>query len=166
MPSIYNPRQVVLVTSRAEADIIGKKQLKDDIITLSWHMPVSFDPAIYAVAIGKSKFSSKLIEKSGVFVVNFIPQTLEKQALFCGTHSGQHIDKFKESGLTREEAEKIDCPAVKEALACIECELINTVEAGDHFIFIGSVIHSAEKKEGKRLFQKPSASGYKFTTTV
>ena len=166
MPSIYNPRQVILVTSRAEIEIIGKDVVKEDIITLSWHMPVSFDPAIYAIAIGKSKFSSKLIQKSGVFAVNFIPKELEKQALFCGTHSGQHTDKFKETGLTREEAEKIECPRVKEALAYIECELINTVEAGDHYIFIGKVINSAEKGHGKRLFQSPSATGYKFTTTA
>lgn len=166
MPSIYNPSQVVLVTSRAEIDIIGKEVVKDDIITLSWHMPVSFDPAIYAVAIGKSKFSAKLIGKSGVFVVNFIPQTLEKQAIFCGTHHGEHMDKFRETGLTREEAEKIECPRIKEALAYIECELVNTVEAGDHYIFIGKVVNSAERGQGKRLFQKPSATGYKFTTTV
>lgn len=166
MPPIYNPRQTILVTSRAEIDIIGKEVLKDDIITLSWHMPVSFNPAIYAIAIGKSKFSSKLIEKSKVFVVNFISKTLEKQALFCGTHSGKHMDKFNESSLTIEEAEKIDCPKIKEALAYLECELINRVEAGDHFIFIGKVINSLEKKQGKRLFQKPTTTGYKFTTTI
>src|SRR3989338_5418406 len=165
MPSIYNPRQVILVTSRAEIEIIGKDVVKEDIITLSWHMPVSFDPAIYAIAIGKSKFSSKLIQKSGVFAVNFIPKELEKQALFCGTHHGEHMDKFKESKLTKEESEKIDCPRVKEALAYLECELINTVEAGDHYIFIGKVINSAEIKQGKRLFQGPSEAGYKFTTT-
>ena len=166
MPSIYNPRQVILVTSKAEIEIMGMEVLKDDIITLSWHMPVSFNPAIYAVAIGKSKFSSKLIQKSGVFAVKFIAKELEKQALFCGTHSGEHIDKFKETGLTREEAEKIECPRIKEALAYIECELVNTVEAGDHYIFIGKVINSFEKGEGKRLFQKPSEEGYKFTTTA
>ena len=166
MAAIYNPRQVILVTCRAEMDILGKKQLKDDIITLSWHMPVSFDPAVYAIAIGTAKFSSKLIQKSGVFVVNFIPNELEKQALFCGTHHGEHMDKFKETKLTKEESEKINCPRIKEALAYLECELINTVEAGDHFIFIGKVINSAEIKQGKRLFQGPSEAGYKFTTTI
>ena len=72
MPPIYNPRQTILVTSRAEIDIIGKEVQKDDIITLSWHMPVSFKPSIYAIAIGKSKFSSKLIEKSKDKKVYFI----------------------------------------------------------------------------------------------
>jgi len=160
--SINAPRQVVLVTTRANISILGKEKVKDNIITIAWHMPVSFEPNLYAIAVGKTRFSCKMIQESGVFVVNFIPFELKKQALECGLKSGAYTDKFSDTGLTKEEAKKIDCPRIKEALAYLECEVIKEVEAGDHIIFIGKILNSEEKKGGKRLFQ----IGNDFTTTT
>jgi len=163
MPSITNPRQVVLVSCRAKVDLLGKKVHKDNIIALSWHMPVSFSPVLYAIAIGKTRFSRKIIDESNVFVVNFIPHTLEEKALFTGRNSGIHIDKFKEAKLTKEEAESIDCPKIKQAIGYLECEVINQFEVGDHILYIGNVLKQDLKKNSKRLFQK---IGDKFTTTI
>jgi|TARA_B100001971_G_C18146357_1_gene513284 flavin reductase (DIM6/NTAB) family NADH-FMN oxidoreductase RutF len=162
MVSLNHPTQVVLVTSQAEVDVLGKTQVKEDIITIGWHMPTSFEPMLYAISVGKTRFSCKLIRESKAFVVNFMPYTLGKEVLFCGTRSGEHMDKFKESGLAKEGAEKIDCPRVKEASAYIECEVIQEIETGDHIIFVGSVVHSEAKNEAKRLLQK---SHTEFTTT-
>ena len=157
MSELTDPRQVILVTSREEMDVMGKKQVKDNIITLAWHMPVSFNPYLYAIAIGKTRFSCEIIKKSKAFVVNFVSDKLGKEALVVGTKSGQHIDKFSETGLTKEECESVDCPRIKEALGHIECEVINEVDAGDHIIFIGKVLNSEVKGKGKRLMQKEKA---------
>ncbi len=161
MSELTDPRQVILVTSREEMDILGKKQVKDNIITIAWHMPVSFNPKLYAISVGKTRFSCEIIKKSKAFVVNFIPFELKDKALLVGTKSGMHIDKFKEAGLTKEECDNIDCPRIKEALAYIECEVINEVDAGDHIIYIGKVLNSNIKKAGKRLLQQEKD----FTTT-
>lgn len=163
MPEISSPRQVILVTSRAEAEIMGKKQVKDNIFTLAWHMPTSFKPELYTISSGKQRFSTRLIQKSGVFCVNFMPFSLKKEVLFCGRCSGEHIDKFKESGLTKEECQKIDCPKIREAVAFLECEVVNEIETGDHIIFVGKVLNSGINNNEKRIFQ---VVGDKFTTTV
>ena len=163
MPSINSPRQVILVTSREEVEVMGKTIPKDNIITVAWHMPVSHDPMLYAVAIGKTRFSAKLIKISKGFVVNFVPKSMEKAAVYCGTHSGDHIDKFEKSGLTKEEAQNIDCPRIKEAMGYLECEVINEIEAGDHIIFLGQVVNAELKRHEKRLFQ---AHEQGFTTTI
>jgi len=154
MSELTDPRQVVLVSCREEMDIMGKKQVKDNIITLAWHMPVSFNPNLYAISVGKTRFSCEVIKKSKAFVVNFVPFSLKDKALICGTKSGAHIDKFEEAGLSKEEASNVDCPRIKEALAYIECEVVEEVDAGDHIIFIGKVLNSKVKREGKRLMQK------------
>ncbi len=154
MSELTDPRQVILVSSRAEMDVLGKRELKDNIITLAWHMPVSFKPNLYTIAVGKTRFSCEMIRKSKAFVVNFVPFELKKQALICGTKSGKHIDKFKEAKLTKEEASSVDCPRIKEALAYMECEVVDEIETGDHIIFVGKVLNSRFKKEGKRLMQK------------
>lgn len=153
MSELTGPRQVVLVSSRSHMEVMGKEIEKDDIITVAWHMPVSSEPQLYAVSIGKTRFSCSIMQKSSSFVVNFIPYELEEKAVFCGSRSGEHIDKFKDSGLTMEEAQNIDCGRIKEALGYMECEVINEVDAGDHIIFIGKVVNSDLKEVSKRLFQ-------------
>lgn len=152
--TLTNPRQTVLVTCRHKG--------KDNIITLDWHTPLSFYPMMYAISVGKTRYSLGLIRSSKVFVVNFMSHEHEKEVLFCGRHSGKNYDKFVETGLTREEAAKIDCPRIKEALGFLECKVVNEVEAGDHILFIAEVVSSDLNKEGKRLFH---IWGDKFTTT-
>lgn len=154
---IANPRQVILVSSRAEikSKFSSENEVKDNIFALSWHMPVSFEPALYAIASGKERFSTKLIKESNVYCVNFMPFELRKEVLFCGRNSGENIDKFKESGFEKEECDRIDCPRIKQALGFLECEVIQEIDAGDHIIFIGKVLNSMNKG-GKRIYQVKS----------
>ena len=142
-------------------EIMGKVIEKDNIITVSWHMPVSFEPELYAISIGKQRFSAEIISRSKAFVINLIPYTLKEAAIFCGTHTGKHIDKYSEAKLTMEEAKTIDCGRIKEASAYIECEVVDEVEAGDHIIYIGKVVEKEEKEHSKRLLQ----GGKDFTTS-
>lgn len=159
------PRQVILVTSRAQhhTRFDSKKLLKDNIVTLSWHTPVSSDPLLYAISLSSSRYSYELIKESGVFAINFMPYDLKKQSLFCGRNSGETIDKFKETGLTKEECEKIDCPRIKESLGIYECEVIDEFDTGDHKLIIGKVLNTVRKHDDNRSFQ---VSGELFTTTI
>ncbi|RMF06865.1 flavin reductase family protein [Candidatus Woesearchaeota archaeon] len=162
MASVYQPRQVVLVTSRDEAEIMGRKQKKDNIITVAWHTPLSHNPFLYGIAIGKTRFSRQLIDNSRVFAVNFIGEHLKDAAVKAGTVSGMHTDKFAYCGLTKKECEKIDAPRIGEACAWIECEVVEAIETGDHIFYVGRVVNSVAEKNEKRLFQ---LGGMAFTTT-
>lgn len=142
--TISNPCQTVLITSR-----LGEK---DNVMTADWHMPLSFEPMMYAVSIGKTRYSLKLIKESGVLVVNFMSKDFEKEILYCGTHTGEQIDKFRETGLEKEEAETINCPRLKQAIGYLECQVIKEIETGDHILFISEVKKAELKRKEKRLF--------------
>ena len=73
------------------------------------------------------------------------------------------MDKFKETKLTKEDSDTIDCPRIKEALAYLECQVTNIVETGDHLLFIGKIARIAGSKVGKRLFHVKDDD---FTTTI
>lgn len=157
------PRQAMIVSCRGniKSNLSPDIEEKDNLVTLSWHMPVSHDPELYAIALAKKRHSLKLILESKVFVVNFMPFSLKEDVLFVGRHSGENIDKFEETSLTKEEAESIDCCRIKQATGCLECEVVNNVDAGDHLIVIGKVIKTITKKGGKKIFQ---VKGDQFTT--
>lgn len=152
--TLTNPRQTILLTSRWRKI--------DNVMTLDWHTPLSFEPMMYAVSIGKTRYSLELIRKSKVFVINFMSKDFKKEILFCGRHSGRDVDKFKETGLKKEEAETINCFRIKQALGYLECKVEEEIEVGDHILFIATVKKAELKKEGKRLFH---LFGDKFTTT-
>ena len=84
--------------------------------------------------------------------------------LYCGTTRGEHTDKFKESGLTKEDCEKIDCCRIREAAAYLECEVVDEITTGDHSIFVGRVLKSDILNNEKRIFQFGDIN--EFTTTV
>jgi len=158
MLDIEKPRQVILVSCRHEG--------KDNIIALAWHMPVSVEPQLYAIAVSKKRLACEMISKSRQFVINFIPFELKEKVLYCGTHSGKDADKFKECKFDKEEAVKVKCPIIKQCSAFMECMLATEIEMGDHVIFIGEVVNSGKKNDKKRIFQTSGKEKYNFTTTV
>ena len=127
-------------------------------------MPLSFGPMMYAISIGKTRFSLELIKKAKCFVINFMSKDFEKEIIYCGYHSGRNVDKFKETGLEKEEAEKINCPRIKQAIGWFECKVVQEIEVGDHILFIAEIVNAGLKEKGaKRLFH---LWGKNFTTTA
>jgi flavin reductase (DIM6/NTAB) family NADH-FMN oxidoreductase RutF len=121
---------------------------KDTITACAWHAPASYKPACLLVALAKKHLSSELITKSKEFIINIPSFQLKDKAIYCGSHSGREVDKFKETGLTRERPLKLSkAPWIKEALGHIECSLVDIKEIGDHFLFFGEPIYvEAEEK--------------------
>ncbi len=148
------PRQAVLVTCKHKG--------KDNIVTLAWHSPLSFSPPMYAIVLSPERFSHKLIEESKEFVVNFISKEWEKDLLYCGRHSGREVDKFENTSFQREDSQSVGPPRLKQCLAFLECKVVKELTTGDHTVFVGKVVNSDTKEQGKRLFH---LSGDRFATT-
>ncbi len=137
---LINSGNVILVSS-AYKD-------KSSIITIAWHCPISIKPPALGIAVGKTRFSRELIEKSEEFVVNIPDWKLLKAMLICGTISGREVDKFKEAKLTPEKAAKLlKAPKIKECLGAIECALIDKVPVGDHIMFLGEVVYAEAEED-------------------
>lgn len=113
---------------------------KDNIITLAMCHVFSFSPPLMGVGIGPKRFSHGLFKESEDFAINIPDKTLLKATEICGSKSGRRVDKFEASGLTREEAEKISAPLIKECPVNIECVKVKEIEAGDHTWFVGEIV--------------------------
>lgn len=137
---LLHPRNTALLTC---VDKGGKA----NIITLAWLMPVSINPPLIAVSIAPKRYSHKLIEESGEFVINIPTIELIEETFYCGSISGRKADKFKETGLTPIPAKKVKSPAIKECIAHLECIVQQKIPAGDHTIFIGEVVAAYANKE-------------------
>lgn len=144
------PERVVLAVS------VDAKGLAD-IIALGWKMRTSGIPPMYAISIGHSRYSHKLISESKEFVLSIPGEDLSEQVLYVGTVSGRKVDKFKETGLTPVPSKIVRPPLIQECIVNHECNVVGQLNTGDHTIFVGEVLVSWLADEKK---QNLSSIGY------
>jgi len=117
----------------------------DNIMPMSWHMPVSKSPFRYAVAIRDENKTYDLLHTLGEFSINFMDYSLVESMEIAGSMHGG--DKFKETGLSRKNAEYIKSTLIEEAYMIYECKVAEIANYGDHDIFIADVVCIHNKKQ-------------------
>lgn len=128
-----------------------QKGEKQDATTVAWITRVSNDPPLIMISISPNRFIHKLITESEEFNVAILGEESEEMALFCGTKSAYDIDKLSEGNIQILTPSLIESPLIKDALANLECKLIQSFKVGDHTAFIGEVVMAHILGEGKPL---------------
>lgn len=125
---------------------------KDNIITVAWAGTVCTNPPMVSVSIRPERFSYEMIRRTGEFVINLTTEKLAFATDFCGVRSGRDTDKFKETGLTRERADIVKVPMIKESPVSIECRVKDIKELGSHHMFLAEVVavHADEEYMDER----------------
>ena len=118
-----------------------------NLITLAWVGKVCSTPPTIAISIRPSRFSFKLIEKLGEFVINYPSSKYLREMDFCGTRSGKDINKWETLNLTKMKATRVSVPMIKEFPFNMECKVVKRVELGSHVCYFGEVLatHSDEE---------------------
>lgn len=119
---------------------VADKDGNTDIITAAWTGNICSDPAMAYVSVRPERFSYHMIEETQCFVINLTTKSLAKATDYCGVRSGRDVDKWKETGLTKEPADHISAPMIKESPVNIECQVVNHLDLGTHTMFIGKVL--------------------------
>lgn len=113
---------------------------KDNIITVAWAGTVCTNPPMVSVSIRPERYSYHMIKETGEFVINLTTEELAFATDFCGIRSGRNTDKFKQTGLTKEKADIVKAPMIKESPVSIECRVKDIQELGSHHMFLAEVV--------------------------
>ncbi len=135
----FYPCVVPLIGSRYEG--------KSNFMPAAWQTGLSKAPMTYCVSIAPKRYTHSLIKSSGVFSVNFIDFKYLKLLVRLGSASGRDVDKIKDSGIELKQSVKLDVPVFKYSYAAYECSVQETIKAGDHDLFIGSILYVHETDE-------------------
>lgn len=102
--------------------------LKDqtNIMTMSWHMMMEFEPPLVGCIISEQNYSFELLKKSKECVLNIPTVELADKVVRCGNLSGRTHDKFKLLSLTPAPASIVKAPLIAECYANLECKLVDT----------------------------------------
>ncbi|MBR5740021.1 MAG: flavin reductase family protein [Firmicutes bacterium] len=117
-----------------------------NIITIAWTGIINSKPPMTYISVRKERYSHPILTKTGEFVINLCTEDLVKATDYCGVKSGRDVDKFKETGLTKEPADLVKCPMIKESPINLECRVTQVIELGSHDMFMAEIVkvHAAD----------------------
>ena len=120
---------------------------ESNIITVAWTGIINTDPAMCYISVRPTRHSYEMIKKTGEFVINLTTKDLAYATDWCGVKTGAKVDKFKEMKLTKEKANFVNCPMIKESPVSVECKVKEIRELGSHHMFIADVtaVHADDK---------------------
>ena len=113
---------------------------KSNIITVAWTGILNSDPAMVYISVRQSRYSYNIIKETKEFAINLTTKNLAYATDWCGVKSGENVDKFKEMHLTKQKANFIKCPLIKESPVSIECKVEKIIDLGSHTMFVAKVL--------------------------
>jgi len=129
--TVFAPQLVSLITTLDRAG-------QPNVATFAWVTSTSHDPELIAVSVSEARYTHECLTDE--FVVNLPTKDLVEQVWAVGTLSGRNKNKFQVAGLTPIPSVVVKPPRIAECLTHIECRIVDTLETGDHTIFIGKVV--------------------------
>jgi flavin reductase (DIM6/NTAB) family NADH-FMN oxidoreductase RutF len=118
---------VTIVTARHGADVHG--------MTVSAFSSVSLDPPLVLVCADKASNTNALIQRAGVFSVSVLAQG---QEALSNKFASKKEEWRRFDGLACSDGVS-GCPRIPGAAVALDCTVEQTVDAGDHFVYIGRV---------------------------
>lgn len=131
--NMLNPVPAVMVS-------VTDKDGRSNIITVAWAGTVCTNPPMVSISVRPSRYSYKMIEDTGEFVINLTNESLVKACDYCGVVSGRDVDKFKKTGLTPITMEHVRAMGIGESPVNMECRVTEKRELGSHTMFIAEVV--------------------------
>ena len=113
---------------------------ESNIITVAWTGILNTNPAMCYISVRPERFSHDIIKESGESALNLTTRELAYATDWCGVKSGRDVDKFKEMKLTKEKANIISVPLIKESPVSVECKVKEIVPLGSHDMFVAEIV--------------------------
>jgi flavin reductase (DIM6/NTAB) family NADH-FMN oxidoreductase RutF/rubredoxin len=102
---------------------------------------VTAEPARFAACCNKNNFTSQFIQKAGVFSVSVLHKDTSPDIFGrFGYKSGKDFNKME--GMQIRYGETGVPIVLNDAIAFLECKVVQTFDVGTHFLFIGELVQS------------------------
>lgn len=135
---LISPRPTVCVSTMSPEGV-------SNLGPYSFVSPVSFEPPVLGVSVGKEKDTILNARQTGDFVVVPLTKSWMKEGIKSEISLERDQSEFDKVGLQRKLSKIVKSPGVKEAPVNIECEYWDEIRVGDHIWLLGKVVHiSAE----------------------
>jgi flavin reductase (DIM6/NTAB) family NADH-FMN oxidoreductase RutF len=125
--------------------------------TASWVMQASFAPPLVVNCVKSDSGSHAMIKASGVFALSFLEAGQKDLAQKFFKPQRMVGDKFED---VESYLGETGCPIISDCLGYVECQVVGTVEHGDHTVYVGEVIAAGVHREGEPLLLESTGWNY------
>jgi len=142
---VKNKKQVGKALGRVASGlyvVTTKFEDKEDAVLASWVNQCSFDPPAVTIALGTLRSARLLVEASNSFIVNI----LSKDDMSLLKHFSRPPENIFKGIKTRKGLGGIRI--LSEAVSYLECEVVHSINAGDHILYVGEIIGGKTLKGG------------------
>jgi 3-hydroxy-9,10-secoandrosta-1,3,5(10)-triene-9,17-dione monooxygenase reductase component len=129
---------VTVLSSNHDGEPIG--------MTCQSFFSVSLDPPMVAFCVGRGSKTFPLIRETGSCVVNILS---EAQGDLSTNFARSGVDKFADVKWNSSKSRRH--PKLGDALAWIECDIEEVINAGDHYLVLANVIDFERESEKRPL---------------
>lgn len=138
---------------------------KDNVFTVAWTGILATQPPKTYISVRPERYSHDMIKNSGEFVINLTSGAMVRAADWCGTYSGEKIDKFANCGLIKQSSTEVAAPTIAQSPLALECKVTDVVPMGSHDMFIADIVGvTVDEKlindEGKLCMSKANLAAY------
>jgi len=116
------------------ANVNGKPNFE----AIAWCNLADYNPYLISISSEKSHYTNKGIRENKEFSVNMPSADMVAATDYCGTHSGETVDKSKVFDVFYGELK--NAPMISECPINVECRLVRTVELPHCELFIGEIV--------------------------
>jgi len=117
-------------------------KVRPNVMTLSWQMPMEFEPPLVGCVLGNMDYSYGLLKASRECTLNIPTVELADRVVAVGNCSGRDTDKFQTCGFTAKPARRVAAPLVAECYASLECRVADTRLVNRYGLFILEVVQA------------------------
>ena len=129
---LLEPGPVVLLTTARKG--------RANIMTMSWHMMVEFEPPLVACVVSSANYSFAALRATKECVIAVPALALAPKVVEVGNCSGRDVEKFARFVLTAAPAERVAPPLVAECFANLECKVADTRLVNKYNLFVLEVL--------------------------
>jgi flavin reductase (DIM6/NTAB) family NADH-FMN oxidoreductase RutF len=129
---LLEPGPVVLLTTTHKG--------RANIMTMSWHMMVEFEPPLVACVVSSADHSFAALRATKECVIAIPALELAQIVVGIGNCSGRDVDKFKRFDLTQAPSKCVAPPLVAECFANLECKVVDTHLVNKFNLFVLEVL--------------------------
>jgi flavin reductase (DIM6/NTAB) family NADH-FMN oxidoreductase RutF len=129
---LLEPGPVVLLTTAQKG--------RANIMTMSWHMMVEFEPPLVACVVSGANYSFAALRATKECVIAIPALALAPKVVKVGNCSGRDVRKFEKFALTPVPAECVAPPLVLECFANLECKVADTRLVNQYNLFVLEVL--------------------------
>ena len=133
---LYPMRTYLVVAGRGE---------EANVMAADWVTIVSARPFMVGVAIAPQRYTWKLVKNYREFVISVPGLDMLDDVWIVGTKHGP--EKLKETSIELVPSKAIETPSIGNALANIECRLVEEKYDGDHTWFVGEVVGGSARED-------------------